>query len=738
MKNLFSLIFPIIYPDKSNIVASFKHLIAIAGWAITILGGYISPAFTQGTIYETNQNNNVETINYASSENPIPEGTYVANKEDFSKDFVSEDGRYFHITEKGNTIVSGNLNQNDKSSKELTDYDYSQYPLFGLNPYVPAKDSLFQTEMDWYGSGDVDGNGQIDFNDYYSDVSGTNPFYDGTYRGDTDIDGYTNANQSSPDKQIIFEYLVGIRNHINRWEFETTEEEASRLQKAIEIDPTDQINSSTSGWICSKYANQVFINFNGIYKIENSIFAENNGTNLQYDLTHNGIFRIPVRLVLTVSENGINHEINSVYLGSPTNQNSLDFYSRIFIEPQTDEFVSIGNWSLNNFANERWYGYYYSDFYQQWDYDARASVYYSFGGGTPEITFQNEKLVISWSPYSNSYHPQDVNFEFPADTSVNSAGYPDSLYVGTEVNYWDESTQTNNQSCSDVTYNLYRHWNLIAGAYDTNYVQTISIHDLTPPEFDVNENGPYNVWDNSGLPISFEKDSLSTQMPNPNVPGFYNYTITESYTGTDVCGNFATEDFITEVQDNEGPFVTSYPVPNYDTIFAPEGMSINPDSLDFYGIPAWANWEDPQNSPIINKTYEDELVGENGVYRWWLRNQNATDVTGNPSQDLVVHYVQEPKTTSTNPQKNLETLLTNAYPNPTTGILKLDYSLLKNQKVSAEIFDLSGRLIDYASEEQFEGENNLQFDMSKFSNGIYFLQVSFDGKPVSNQKVIKQ
>ncbi|MCB2218967.1 MAG: T9SS type A sorting domain-containing protein [Bacteroidetes bacterium] len=614
-----------------------------------------------------------------------------------------------------------------------------QSPEYGLNMYVPAHNSLYQTDTDWYGSGDVNNDGVIDMQDYNSTITGNDPFNDGTYRGDTDLDGQSGT---PADKQIILNYINGDINHINKWEFETEEQKIAHLEKALAIDPTDQINPNTSGWICNQYVIQNFINFSGVYDVENSPFAEDNGTNLQYDLSHNGIFRIRSNRVSTNSYSGA-HAINSVYLGSPENQDATNFEKNLFFEPQTDEFYEVGDWGLNDFAHENWYGYYFNVPFQEWKYGSVPIVNYDLSGGNPSITYQNPDLVISWTPFDGVQFPADQEHEFYLGILDDiNPGEPDSLYNGTSLEHTVLSNQTNNGSCSDVTFTQEHTWELTAGAYNPSntsaatHVQYINVHDQTPPEFEVDENGPYNIWDNSGLEVTFEEDSTSTQGTNPNNANFYNYLITESYTGKDVCDNEDTKDFITEVQDLEGPLVTSYPITNNDTIIAPEGVSIHPDSLELYGVPAWATWEDPQNSPIINKTFEDSLTYEDGIKKIWFREQFAEDVSGNPSQNIVEHYVLEPKTTSVKESKNLEDLVGNVYPNPTNGNLKVKYTLSKNSKVAVEIYDLSGRLIDNFSEEQFSGVNILTFKLDHKNKGFFIIKVFLDDNQYSTQKLL--
>ena len=370
------------------------------------LGSVVYPSFVSGTRYLQNTKSFTEmtyNLDNKNSFEKLPEGTYETKKEDFSKDF-EKDGKYFHINEKGDTIVSSKT-KNTLEDNLKSIQDYSQDPRYGLNMYVPAYDSTYSYTTDFYGSGDINGDGVINQEDVNSSITSIDPFNDGNYRGDTDLDGDVDA----ADKQIIQEYVDGFRNQINVFELAPLAEKITYYDFYRQNTPTKDVNAISSGWDCYNYGTQDFIYCNGIYDIENSPYAENNGTNLQYDLSHNGIFRIPLRRVATVTTAGVPHEIVMAYLGSPENQNSLEFTNRIYSEPQTGNVVVPGDYSMDEdeFANESWHGYCFSNALQKWDYYARSMVKYDLSSGSPSISFQNPDLVLSWNPFEQIKNPED-------------------------------------------------------------------------------------------------------------------------------------------------------------------------------------------------------------------------------------------------------------------------------------------------------------------------------------------
>lgn len=450
-------------------------------------------------------------------------------------------------------VIGNNLN----SQTELP--SNPQHPMYGLNLYVPAYDINYATNTDWYGSGDVNGDGIIDMADYNSSISGTNPFNDGTHRGDTDLNGISGK---PADKAIILEYINGTRTHINMWELETIAEKRNHLAKAIAIDKTDEINGLSAKWLCGNYSAQTFINFNGVYDIENTIFAQDNGTNLQHDISHNGIFRIPLRNVSTWTGSGVAHAINNVYLGSPENQDATAFENRIYIEPQTDDIVAPGNYSLNQNAYEKIYSYYYHNFFG-WLYSGRDLIDYNITKNPPEMRFRDPSLVISWNPFQDIEYPVDQNHEyFPGieDNYATLSGELVGKYPGTKVNKTLTSGQINDGTINQVNYDVNVLWNLIAGAYNSQNTsnatknQILKIRDTTPPietsfpaDTTVGKNEVQNAIrtptysDNSGLPITHSYEISLDQSTSD-----YNRWIV-NHTGKDIAGNSKTSpQYITE------------------------------------------------------------------------------------------------------------------------------------------------------------------------------------------------
>ena len=79
-----------------------------------------------------------------------------------------------------------------------------------------------------------------------------------------------------------------------------------------------------------------------------------------------------------------------------------------------------------------------------------------------------------------------------------------------------------------------------------------------------------------------------------------------------------------------------------------------------------------------------------------------------------------------------------AYPNPTNGLLAIDFKLFKSSSCRFEIIDGLGRIISIPAESNYEGGlQTLNLDLSSFNEGLYTLRVWL-GDELHVLKVMKQ
>lgn len=580
------------------------------------------------------------------------------------------------------------------------------HPMYGLNMYVPAFQADFS--YDFYGSGDVNNDGVIDINDYNSPISGGDPFNDGTYRGDTDLDGVSGT---ANDKALIMKHINKEITHLNIWELETLEEQKNHLNKTLAIDPTSEINAYAANWHCVDYMHQTFINFEGIYQIENSAFSERNSAGKEYDLNHNGIFRIPVNFVYTITTNASGHAINSVYLGNPEHQNAKEFSYKIFFEPQTDVIQEIGDFSLNDYAKEKRYIYLYIPIIGDYGYAARDLCHYFFDYNGQEIylNYFDKDLIISWNPMENVVSPDDKDIEYyPNIENENLIGELTGKYPGTLENKIVTSDKEE-EGPKKYNYNMNVLWELTAGAYNPQNTldaiknQTLRVRDTTPPEYNP-ETGEWT--DSSGGPVTALEEIVVTGDVCQS-----DTTITK--TGTDISGNEGK--YIIEIIGDPysgTPYLVSDPHAG-DTLNVEFGTEEIPENIG-----GWPEYKDDKAEVTMNYTIEEiEWRGTEWLKKIIFTAQNEC---GNISPDVVTRYYKIPSGVGVDEEVGLADI--SVYPNPTSGNVTLDLGL-RYIEVRVQIKNSVGQCV---KEKVYNSVQTLTVELPQ-PKGFYFLLVEADG-----------
>lgn len=84
--------------------------------------------------------------------------------------------------------------------------------------------------------------------------------------------------------------------------------------------------------------------------------------------------------------------------------------------------------------------------------------------------------------------------------------------------------------------------------------------------------------------------------------------------------------------------------------------------------------------------------------------------------------------------QELEQLL-QVYPNPTEGKTNFVFDNVQEDAISIEVRDISGRLLDTINQNIEGGKANIEYDLSKLSQGVYFYQVTLNGNQYSGKIV---
>ncbi len=128
-------------------------------------------------------------------------------------------------------------------------------------------------------------------------------------------------------------------------------------------------------------------------------------------------------------------------------------------------------------------------------------------------------------------------------------------------------------------------------------------------------------------------------------------------------------------------------------------------------------------------TWHDSTYTESGTYTYDYLNE-----TDCPSTDTLHLTVETCDTTGLIHYDDNDITL---YPNPTTGVVNVQYSMNNAQTnvVEIQVFDVYGRILDVV--ETFH-ETSLQIDLSHYANGIYVIKLVNGNRTIAMGKVVKQ
>jgi hypothetical protein len=89
-------------------------------------------------------------------------------------------------------------------------------------------------------------------------------------------------------------------------------------------------------------------------------------------------------------------------------------------------------------------------------------------------------------------------------------------------------------------------------------------------------------------------------------------------------------------------------------------------------------------------------------------------------------------------ENSTEVAISNVYPNPSTGVTSIDYTLANAAAVNLNVTDLTGKVIYTINEGTVaEGTHAVSFDAANFANGVYYVTLTA-GESVVTQKFIKK
>ncbi len=187
-----------------------------------------------------------------------------------------------------------------------------------VNPHVQLND----TALDYYGSGDVNNDNSIHWDDLDEMDFLIGQWENDNYRADVNGNGRIDF----MDKILLKNYLENPSGYLPaHWNKTLRNERIDWANKMAAIDKTDELPYITDSWMCGDFAAQFSLNMRGV---EGTLPLQS-----KYDLTQIGRYNVPFCNVSLISyPHDFYHGIVAVLVGNNA-ENYDDWY---FIEPQND------------------------------------------------------------------------------------------------------------------------------------------------------------------------------------------------------------------------------------------------------------------------------------------------------------------------------------------------------------------------------------------------------------------
>ena len=483
-------------------------------------------------------------------------------------------------------LLPSNLFAQDEPSERYYPFDFYHQP----NNHV----KMGRNFLEWYGSGDVNNDGVVNYEDYVA--------MDTVTPGDrTDIDG-DGTPSTENDKEILKQYLDGEIEHLpGYWNELNTTEKIEWYQNMEAIYWRDLTTSP--GGDCTERARNRLIDFAGIPNFEEHPLYEYHEHSI-----NNARFNIPM---IEVSIGGIStpHAINALYVGDGTEgdvtENLIDGYLYIenngaILDPR-DYIMNDSSYQV--FKKEGYYNWIRSppagegDFFTTWhllgwEMDENLEVDTVFQSPEGDKVLPFDPLKYDTITFKGVPENKLINYQSDLDISERLEEKVDTAhsklkplwtinpqtndtiiqYVFTETNYENSEKINLGQEHEGEFYNYKFVRKAIA---ETPWIKDsvsweIEVKDIEAPkinDFPEDEQVNYStsldlenyvvpenleVTDNSGLEAILEKSTESTQTTDGTV-NQVNFDFYTDITATDKFGNDTTYRHKAEVRDTEAP-----------------------------------------------------------------------------------------------------------------------------------------------------------------------------------------
>lgn len=134
------------------------------------------------------------------------------------------------------------------------------------------------------------------------------------------------------------------------------------------------------------------------------------------------------------------------------------------------------------------------------------------------------------------------------------------------------------------------------------------------------------------------------------------------------------------------------------------------------------------------------LISGGSSYTYYIKAKNSEGSVTNSNGTLSITAIDcSGKISDENHevQSNISETEITVSPNPTTGILNLRISNVKDKRIEYVLFDSNGKVVNRAQIPSYENDLDQKIDISHVANGLYFARIQIDNQEYTT-KIIKQ
>lgn len=174
--------------------------------------------------------------------------------------------------------------------------------------------------------------------------------------------------------------------------------------------------------------------------------------------------------------------------------------------------------------------------------------------------------------------------------------------------------------------------------------------------------------------------------------------------------------------DCGGTWTNILGIPNLNTMATNTG-----GTLTAAYVPASDKWKQTIVQPTLLSAINNKPVVK---FRFWFK----SDVSTGSSNNIYIDQINLSGTVGINELENAIGL--NLYPNPTNSTSQLEFNLQANQKASIKVYDMVGRMMEYAD---VEGANVIYTinQYGKLASGVYMVTLEVNNQSITKKLIIE-